>query len=117
MFHVLIVAPDTDLRRSMRFALEVDGYVVSARAQPADVEISPEEVDCVILDHHLADRGLNEARGFCHRFQPVVLLANTASHPLAPTVFRTLLKPQLGPTLSAAVSDAVSHQATAHKSA
>jgi CheY-like chemotaxis protein len=116
MFHVLIVAPDTDLRRSMQFALEVDGYEVSARAQLAEVDIPTEQVDCVILDHHLADRSISEARGFCLRFQPVVLLANSAAHALAPAVFRTLLKPQLGPTLSAAVSDAMVRHAPAQTS-
>jgi DNA-binding NtrC family response regulator len=110
MSHVLIVAPDTDLRRSMQFALEADGYVVSGRASIADVNVTPEEIDCVILDHHMADRRLAVARIFCARFDPVVLLANTASHPLVVSVFRTLLKPQLGPTLSSAVSDALCAQ-------
>jgi len=115
MPHVLIVAPDTDLRRSMQFALEVDGYHVTGRASLAEVNVRPEDVDCVILDHHMADLRLNEARSFCARFEPVVLLANTATHPLASAAFRTLLKPQLGPSLSRAVSDAVRYPRDGHE--
>lgn len=91
----------------MQFALEADGYHVSERSSLPEVDFSPAEVDCVILDHHTADRALAEATLFCMRFDPVVLIANVASHPLASTAFRTLLKPQLGPSLSRAVGDAI----------
>ena len=106
MGHVLIIAPNPDLRTSLQFALEAEGHIVTIHASIDQVGEAPENFDCTILDHHGVGRSVNVAI-FFRVFQPVVLLANEASDPLASASFRTVLKPQLGASLSQAVTQAI----------
>jgi CheY-like chemotaxis protein len=105
MKRVLVIAADADLRRSVQFALEAEGYVVTCRASLAAHEL-PQDFDCTVVDHHVLGSE-QRAAAFFQAFSPVILLANTAPHPLSPWATRTLLKPMLGPALSAAIRDAL----------
>lgn len=107
MYRVLIIAPSTDMRQSLHFALESEGYAVTAVAAIAEAAKLPQDFDCVVLDHHadLADR--EGALELCRRVYPVILLANALPHRLSSLVFRTVLKPMLGPPLSVAVRQAI----------
>jgi hypothetical protein len=107
MSDVLVIAANSDLRRSLQFALEAEGYAVAVRSDLPDGEPSPEGFDCTIVDHHLLDRNPALAVPFCTSFAPVILLANRAPHRFSTLVFCTVLKPLLGPALSAAVGEAV----------
>lgn len=113
MGHLLIIAPNAELRQSLRFALEADGHTVSDFADIEHVTELPEQVDCVILDHHGADGATDDVGAFFGTFQPIVLLANETSHPLSKQSFRTILKPRLGPFLAKAVSQAIATRAPA----
>lgn len=110
MRHILIIAPDSELRQSLQFALEAEGYAVTACARMDD-QPAGGGFDCTVLDHHAADVDRDAAIAFCDLFRPVVLLANRESHPLAAAAFFTVLKPMLGPALARAVGQAIEARA------
>ncbi|MEP7239559.1 MAG: transcriptional regulator [Devosia sp.] len=110
MKRVLVIAADADLRRSVQFALEAEGYGVTCRASLAAREL-PRDFDCTVVDHHVLGSEQRAASAFFEAFAPVILLANSDSHPLSPWAAKTLLKPMLGPALSAAIRDAMASRA------
>jgi DNA-binding response OmpR family regulator len=105
MYRILIVAPDLDLRRSLQFALEAEGYAVDWRASIGATEM-PYDFDCTVVDHHALGNDAAPARAFLQAFQPVILLAN-AQHELSASAYRTVLKPHLGLALTNAIRDAL----------
>lgn len=113
MAHVLLVVPDSDLRRSLDFALRADGHTVTWRDGLDGTPVAT-RFDCTILDDHAVEANLAQGRGVCRTLWPVILLADSPAHPLSDAAFRTVLKPMLGPPLSAALSDALraAHLAT-----
>lgn len=111
MPRVLIIAPNTDMRQSLQFALESEGYSATARASIAEAAALPGGFDCTVLDHHADLVDHNGAVDFCTRVQPVILLANELPHRLSDVVFRTVMKPMLGPPLSVAVRQAIDSRA------
>jgi len=113
MAHVLLVVPDSDLRRSLDFALRADGHTVTWR-DGLDGNPVAAQFDCTILDDHAVGENLAQGQSFCRTLWPVILLADTPAHALAAVAFRTVLKPMLGPALSVALDDALgaAHLAT-----
>lgn len=113
---ILVIAPNPDLRRSVSFALEAEGLVVTSHA----VLLAPDEgrgYDCVVLDHRAVDTVPREAAlDFCTRAPHVVLLAGKPEPWLASKVFRVVETPQLGGALSAAVHAAIDSSQAAHAS-
>lgn len=105
MVRILIVAPNSDFRRSLQFALESEGYEVTASesldASPAD------EAEVTVIDHHALGKDQDAAIAFVTAHKPVVLLANAKAHALSPWAFRTVMKPMLGDSLSGAVRQAI----------
>ncbi len=102
---ILLIAPDSDLKRSLGFALEAEHFDVTWRAS-IGARPTPGEYDCVVIDHHALGPDPRAAERFVQAFSPVILLTNGA-HELSPVVFRTILKPHLGAPLVAAVHDAL----------
>lgn len=103
--HLLIIAPDSDLRRSLEFLLDAAGYTVTSsgtigsfpRGQP---------FDCTVLDHRAIARPesvaeLQEYSG------PIILLAGGPSPPFEGRVFQVIRKPLLGEPLILAVEAAL----------
>jgi len=86
---VLIVAPDSELSHSLRFALEAEGFGVTWRTNISSHPM-PGEFACTIVDHHALGDDRAEAQRFVRAFAPVVLLANSM-HPLSALVFRTVV--------------------------
>lgn len=107
---LLVIAADADLRRSLQFALEAEGFTVICRASIGAREI-PADYDCTVVDHHVVGSDMKAAGAFFEAFSPVILLANTAEHALSPFAFCTLQKPHLGPALSAAIHEAMAQRA------
>lgn len=107
MVHLLVVAPSPTFRNSLRFALEAEGYDVTAAASMHEVDQPGSSFDCTVLDHHALDDAGAESRRILTEFEPVVFLANSPAHPMASLSFRTLTKPTLGPALSDAVRSAI----------
>lgn len=110
MSRILVVASNTDLLRSLEFALVAEGHAVTSRNN-IRAPGSPGSYDCTVLDHHAAGADMARATAFCEDFRPVVLLANEAPHALSPWAFRTVLKPMLGPVLTGAIRDAIDSRA------
>jgi DNA-binding NtrC family response regulator len=107
MSRILIIAPGADLQKSLQFALEAEGHSVLLRDGFHDPRGIPDDFDCAILDHHAAQGHLALASAFVETASPVILLANTDTHPLAQHSFRFITKPFLGPSLSKAVGEAL----------
>lgn len=71
---LLVVAPDVDLRSSLAFALEAEGFVVVARDLLPDPGVAL-RFDCCIIEQKALAPGLQPAIEFCDAVQPIVLLA------------------------------------------
>lgn len=112
MPRILLVAPDSDLRKSLEFALQAEGYEVTSRASIA-ARLQPGTYDCTVLDHHAIGNDRKAAASFCSIFAPVILLANEQPHALSPAAFNTLMKPLLGAALSEAIREAIAVRALA----
>ena len=106
MAQVLLVVPDSDLRRSLDFALRADGHVVTWRDSVDGGPVAA-QFDCTILDENAASQNIKQGQSFCRTLWPVILLADTPDHELSAVAFRTVLKPMLGPALSAALGEAL----------
>lgn len=110
MHRILVIAAELDLRRSLQFALEAEGYSVTWAAD-IEGEDPPGAFDCTVVDHHCVGNDHLAAVAFCQAFRPVVLLANSVPHTLSPWVFRTVEKPMLGPALTTAIREAIEERA------
>jgi DNA-binding NtrC family response regulator len=103
---VLVIAPSPDFRRSITFALETEGYAVTALEALPGADAT-ETYDCVVLDHR-ATKGNDEATvAFCRRTFPVVLLAGRPQPWLVKEVFSLVQAPIIGEALSGAVRAAI----------
>lgn len=105
---LLIIAPDADLRQSLKFMLESEGYGVVPRDS---ISAMPERggFDCTVLDHKAITGSAADVLAFCEKAKPVILLAGLSVPWLTDKVFRVIQKPLLGEPLVAAVRDAL-HQ-------
>ena len=106
MHRALVIAPDLDLRRSLQFALEAEGYAVTWRTSIATISALPRDFDCTVVDHHSLGNDKSVARTFLRAFEPTILLANEP-HELSADAYRTILKPQLGAALTGAIREAI----------
>lgn len=110
---ILVLAPEPDLRRSLAFALEAEGYEVVAHA----VLLNPGEArdfDSVVVDQKaLTVVPRDVALSFCSYAAGIVLLAATPEPWLAAKVFCVLRPPHLGEALVAAVRSALGERAVA----
>jgi CheY-like chemotaxis protein len=111
MAHVLLVVPDSDLRRSLDFALRADGHTVTWRDGLDGAPVAA-RFDCTILDDLAVGQNPKQGESFCRTLHPVILLADAPDHELSAVAFRTVLKPLLGPALSAALGDALAAHLT-----
>jgi FixJ family two-component response regulator len=103
---LLIVAPDTDLRQSLEFMLEADGYEVVSYPTIEAVQFL-ERFDCTILDHRAIAPPIEAVMAFCRLAIPVILLAGTPVPWLEEMVFCLVQKPLLGGPLLAAIESAL----------
>lgn len=102
---VLVVAPDRDLRRSLCFVLQAEGYVVTAFAELPPIEAAG-AYDATVLHHRASVEGAATMLAFCRGARPVVLLAVRPPSWLAEVVFRIVPTPLMGDALIAAVNAA-----------
>jgi CheY-like chemotaxis protein len=73
---LLVVAPDGDVRRSLVFALEAEGFDVTARNDvPSLAWTTAHRFDCAVLDQKALVGARYESIAFCIKAHPVVLLA------------------------------------------
>jgi CheY-like chemotaxis protein len=103
---ILVIAPNPDFRRSLAFALETEGYAVSAQGDLRHSDTAG-TYDAVVLDHKAAKGPRDAVLAFCRDAQPVVLLAGHPQPWLLNDIFRAVPTPLVGGALSQAVADAV----------
>ena len=105
---LLLVAPDTDLRRSLAFALEAEGFAVTIRdAPPARSWLVSNRFDCTIVDQKALTGPDYEAIAFCIKAHPVVLLASRPHPWLVEWVAEIVDLPLAGNAVNSAVRHAI----------
>lgn len=116
---LLVVSPNDDLRRSLVFALEAEGFEVMALSQlPSAKWAAEHRFECTVLHQKaVSDDGLAEAISFCIRSHPVVLLAPNPPKSLADWVSAVVETPIAGDALVAAVYGAIDAALTGRTSA
>jgi DNA-binding NtrC family response regulator len=109
---LLLVAADTELRRSLVFALETEGFSVTVRDVPPPRSwLVSNRFDCTILDQHALPGPDYESIAFCIKAHPVVLVAN-AVHPwLVEWVAEVVEMPLRADAVSSAVHRAMHDEA------
>ena len=111
---LLLVAPDSDLRRSLAFALETEGYALTIRdLPPSRAWLTANGFDCTIVDQKSVVGAVHEAIAFCITAQPVVLLASAPHAWLVEWVAEVVDLPLMENAVSVAVSHAMHSGASA----
>ncbi|MDC9823792.1 hypothetical protein PRN20_08605 [Devosia sp. ZB163] len=109
---LLVIAPDNDLRRSLVFALEAEGYEVTVRADLPDYSwLARQRFDATVLDQKALTGADYASIAFCVKAYPVVLLAAHAHPWLVQWVTDVVEMPVLGNAISASVRRAMHSEA------
>jgi DNA-binding response OmpR family regulator len=115
---LLVVAPDHDIRRSITFALEAEGYFVSATNSIAAVPTDARSrFDCTVLDQLALNGPVQESIAFCTRLRPVVLLAASPLPWVVEWVSQVIATPSSGGELALAVRQAIRQEAGVSRTA
>lgn len=105
---LLIVVPDLDLRRSLEFALEAEGYSVTPQPDIESARSLPGmKFDCTVLDHAAVAGPMAEVTSFCAAAKPVVLLSDKPIPWLSHWISGLVEKPMLGQALLIAIRNAL----------
>lgn len=105
---LLLVAADTELRRSLAFALGTEGFSITERdAPPTRTWLAANRFDCTIADQSAFSGADYEAIAFCIKAYPVVLMAERPHAWLADWVFDILNLPLASGEVAEAVSRAM----------
>ncbi|WP_367718841.1 DNA-binding response regulator [Nitratireductor sp. GISD-1A_MAKvit] len=100
---ILVVAPDTAFRLSLRFMLEAEGFDVVVPNRFDDAWRLRGKADCTIVDHDtLTTAGVSVTR-LVEEKGPVILLADTLEDMPRAEHLRTIQKPLLGSAVVNAV--------------
>jgi hypothetical protein len=109
---LLVVAPDDDIRRSVVFSFEAEGFEVTAREQlPTVAWMQQRHFDCTVLDQHALVGEPYESIAFCIKAHPVVLMASRPHPWLVEWVSQVVVTPSADNALSTAVRLAIQVQA------
>ncbi len=105
---ILVIAPNSDLRASLAFALEAEGYYVTANeALPDPSWVASQGFDCTVLDQKALTGPEHESIAFCVKARPVVLLAARPFAWLVEWVSQIVEMPAIGNSMSTAVREAI----------
>lgn len=101
---ILVIAPDIDLRRSLAFALEAEGYEVSLAGElPDHAALAARRFDATVLDQKALTGPDYLDIAFCIKARPVVLLAATPRAWLVEWVAEIVEMPVIGNAVAKAV--------------
>ena len=108
---LLVVAPDTDLRGSLVFALEAEGFDVTARDTLPNMSwMTQRRFDSTVLDQKALTGEAYESIAFCIKAHPVVLLAARPHQWLTEWVSQVVVTPAADDALQTAVKLAIQIQ-------
>ncbi len=102
---ILVIAPGHELRRSLAFFLEAEGYVVTSHSEVPGAQCG-RGYDAVVLDQKAAGRSPPTVLSLCQS-APVVLLSGGAPDWLRDTVQRVVETPVIGDALSVAIRETI----------
>jgi CheY-like chemotaxis protein len=102
---ILVIAPNPDFRRSLVFALEAEGCVVTSVPEIPASDFRG--FDVVVLDHRAAKGSQSVVIDFCRRAPPLILLAGSPKQWLVERACRVVQTPVVGDALIRAVRDGV----------
>jgi hypothetical protein len=105
---IVIIIPDAALRRSLAFALEVSGYLVSSFATLDAAEGALAAALCIIADQDALPRAAKTIQGLLPHAARTLLLTEHAVEPRG-DVAQVLTKPLSGADVIAAVSKLQPH--------
>lgn len=105
---ILVVAPNDELRRSLAFALEAEGYEVTARSElPYHGWVAEKAFDGTVLDQRALTGAEYESIAFCVKAHPVVLLAIRPHSWLVEWVSDIVEMPVIGNAVTSALDRAI----------
>lgn len=108
---LLVVASDNDIRQSLVFAFEAEGFEVTAREEPPTMAwMQQRRFDCTVLDQNALDGEAYESIAFCIKAHPVVLMAARPHSWLAEWVSQVVVTPSADNALVTAVRLAIQMQ-------
>lgn len=110
---VLIISPSPDLRKSLAFALETEGYVVTSYAGIPGGDAG-RSYDCVVMDHKAARASREAVVQFCAKTPNLVYLDGTPQPWLTGWLTHIVPTPLAGNTLVEAVRDVCEHPTVIH---
>lgn len=108
---LLVVAPNDDIRQSVVFSFEAEGFEVTAREQlPTVAWMQQRRFDCTVLDQHALGGEDYESIAFCIKAHPVVLMASRPHPWLTEWVSQVVVTPSADNALPTAVRLAMQMQ-------
>jgi len=101
---VLVVAPQLDMRRSLEFVLDAEGFEVTSRpgvdfASPA----TSAPFDCIVMDHQALSGPREQVIDFCAHTAPVILVSSKPIEWLTGSVKELVEKPLMGGAIANSV--------------
>ena len=95
---IILIASESAFRRSLEFALEVEGFSVESHALLSEAERSPAAATavCSVVDESALSIGAGAIRLFERMAGPVILLADDVSKTAARKGMTVLTKPLRG---------------------
>jgi DNA-binding response OmpR family regulator len=111
---ILVIAPELDMRNSLQFVLEAEGYDVTPRPRiDFDGPRADGHYDVTVIDHRALSGPHSRAIEYCGYRSPVVLLSSRPIPWLMDHVAQHVEKPVVGDAVVAAVH-AVLHDKPPH---
>lgn len=101
---ILVIAPELDMRDSLQFVLEAEGYEVTSRPR-IDFDGPPADgkYDVTVIDHRALAGPHHRAIQYCESHGPVVLLSSRPIPWLMEHVAQHVEKPVVGDSVIDAV--------------
>lgn len=112
--HVLVIAPELDLRLSIEFLLETEGHSVVTRPRIDFPGSASDRFSCTVLDHKAIVGPTDRIIEFCQQAGPVVLLTYRPISWLDFHVSSSVQKPLFGSDLAVAVRRAIDDATLQH---
>lgn len=105
---ILVIAPELDMRDSLQFVLEAEGYEVTPRPRiDFDGPQGDGAYDVTVIDHRALAGPHNRAITYCESHAPVVLLSSRPIPWLMEHVAHHVEKPVAGDAVVSAVHSAL----------
>ena len=112
---ILVIAPELDMRDSLQFVLEAEGYEVTQRPRiDFDGPLADTSYDVTVIDHRALAGPEHRAIQYCDSHGPVVLLSSRPISWLMEHVAQHVEKPVVGDSVVAAVHSALLQRPPSH---